>query len=297
MKQAITRKMIEMALILKEFNGNMGQSVVPQPKAKLNKAFKHVYCGHFQSNLIKDISPEMYMYDLLKGKGGELGNQVGSAPKFNSITSSTALAVNTFAPWKKKVRELIIKTKDREFSGFESLEFEHVAKTKNRSYPNLDVWLQNDSEVLAIECKFCEFFGNDYTELQRSYRDMINREGYTGPWIDAIDQVTDSRGKGTYKYFDVVQIIKHYFGLINTDIQNKHLLYMYWHPENKDWNKIDPYDELEKELADFYGKVSKAVDVHFHYLSFNDLWKQWENRYKTHVKLLREKYSVIINQE
>lgn len=298
MAQTISREMVEMALILKEFNGKTEQSVVPQKNSKLSKLFKHVYCCNFQSNLLKDITPEMYWYDLIRGKGGELSNQTGSAPKFNSITSSTALAVNTFAPWKVKVSDLIFKIKDLVFSGFDSLEFEYIAKTKNNSYPNLDVWLQNNAKVLAIECKFCEFLGNNnFKELQRSYLDMIKKEGYSGPWIDAIDIVTDSKGKGIYKYFDVVQIIKHYFGLINTDIQEKHLLYLYWHPENKDWNEIGPYDEIETELAKFNQIVSGADDVHFHYYCFNEMWAQWESRWKTHVGQLREKYSVSINQE
>jgi len=41
--------------------------------------------------------------------------------------------------------------------------------------------------------------------------------------------------------------------------------------------------------------VSEATDVRFHFLSFNELWKQWEDSSTTHVQQLRNKYSVSIN--
>ena len=297
MKQEITREMVEMALILKEFSGKSEQNVEPQKKSKLRKAFKHVYCGSYVSNVIECVSSRQYWDDIIKGKGGELSNTIGYAPKFNSITSSTALAVNSFAPWKDELHELKIETRDRVFSKYDYLEFEYITQTKNRSYPNLDVCLQNEIEVLAIECKFCEFLNNNsYTKLQKSYHDMIKREGYSGKWIDAIHKVINSRGQGIYKYFDVVQVIKHYSGVINTDKSEKHLLYLYWHPENQNWNKIHPYDVLESELDEFSKIVLGAGDVQFHYMSFNDLWNQWESKHKEHVLQLREKYSVTLNQ-
>ncbi|HNZ32797.1 MAG TPA: hypothetical protein PLN17_06835 [Candidatus Cloacimonas sp.] len=299
MKQEITRKMVEMALILKEFNGKTEQTVVPQEKSKLSKVFKHVYCCNYEMNVLKCVKKDSYYRDLLKGHGGELrSSKIGSAPKFNSIISSAALVVNTFAPWKDHLGDLTVEVNGNAFSNFISMEFEYIAKTKNNSFPNLDVWLENNTEVLAIECKFCEFLGNNnYKKLQGSYRNIIKQEGYTGTWIDIINAVTDSSGKGIYQYFDVVQIIKHYFGIINCNKPEKNLIYLYWHPENKDWNKIHPYDVLEKELEDFSQKVSGATDVHFYYLNFNDLWNQWESNQKEHIDMLRDKYSVCINPE
>ena len=223
MSKKLNRKMVEIALILKSINGNEIQIVSP------GKDLKHVYCGKFQSNEIDSVTTELYYNDLIGGKGGELSSIAGRAPKFNSISSSTALAVNTFAPWKECVSKLKIKTKHNDFLGFDKLCFEHSIVTKNNRSPHLDVWLEWKNGILAIECKFCEFLGSpSYTEIQSSYLEMIKKEGYRGPWIDAIEKVTN---ESMFKYFDVAQIIKHYFGIINTEKPEKHLLYLYWHPE------------------------------------------------------------------
>ncbi len=293
-ERTITQKIVEAALIMKQINGEMIQTVPD------NVDLKYVYCANFTKSVINGVTPEMFCCELIRGDGGELSNASGSAPKFNSIVSSASMAVSTFAPWKNRLSELYIDLGSQQLTGFKKLEFEHIARTaipRAKKHPNIDVWLENDDTILAIECKFCEFLNNNsYKELKKSYYDMIEREGYSGKWIDAIHKVINSRGQGIYKYFDVVQIIKHYFGVINTDKSEKHLLYLYWHPENQNWNKIHPYDVLESELDEFSKIVLGAGDVQFHYMSFNDLWNQWESKHKEHVLQLREKYSVTLNQ-
>ena len=61
---------------------------------------------------------------------------------------------------------------------------------------------------------------------------------------------------------------------------------------------IHPFDLHMKELKEFSGLVSLATDVHFHYMSFNELWDKWSltnnPEVQDHVKSLKQKYSIII---
>jgi hypothetical protein len=295
--RSMNRKMVEAALIMKQINGGVNQTI------PCDVDLKHVYCADYTDSVIEGIAPEMFYSDLIKGDGGELKCQIGGAPKFNSIVSSAALAVNTFAPWKGRIGELIIKVDNDEFGGFESLEFEHITPTEipnARRHPNLDVWLESDNAVLAVECKFCEYLGDSDDEkvLHRAYRWLKSRKDPNNPWIKAIDLVTNKKGECKYIYFDAVQIIRHYFGVLNSGNKEKHLLYLFWHPMNEDWDEISPFSEHMKELKEFAGLVSHATDVYFHYLSFKDLWKQWEQmnlpNVSEHVSILQQRYLVKI---
>lgn len=296
-EQSINRKMVEAALILKQINGETVQQVPHDVK------LKHVYCASFKDNVIRGIDPESYCGDIIRGDGGELCNPSGSTPKFNSISSSAALAVSTFAPWKQRIDQLVIDLGSNRISGFDRIEFEHIAQTaipKAKKHPNLDVWLETSDGVLAIECKFCEYLndGSEKHNLHPAYKRVANEMRMISPWVDVIDKITNSSGDCKYKFFDAAQIIRHYFGMINSVQKEKHLLYLYWHPENEDWLNIHPFDMHMIELMEFSELVSKATDVHFHYMRFNELWDKWSLsknlEVQDHLKSLKQKYSIII---
>ena len=300
-ERTITQKMVEAALIMKQINGEMIQTVPD------NVDLKHVYCANFTNSVIDGITADMFCCDLIRGDGGELSNASGSAPKFNSIVSSTSMAVSTFAPWKNRLRELTIDLGSQQLKGFNKLEFEHIAKTAipgAKKHPNIDVWLENDDTILAIECKFCEFLSkrDEKASLNPSYKRFATEQKMHSPWVEAIDVVTNKNGISKYQFFDAVQIIRHYFGLLNSGQKEKHLLYLYWHPENEDWMDIHPFDLHMKELREFSELVSQTTDVHFHYMSFNELWKRWASGdchpIQAQIEAIRNKYiiKVIITQ-
>jgi len=292
--------MVEAALIMKQINGEIIQTV-PQ-----NVDLKHVYCANNANSVIERIPAEMFYNDLIRGDGGELSNPSGSAPKFNSISSSASMAVSTFAPWKKRMNKLSIGLGSNSLSGFESIEFEHIARTsipRAKKHPNLDVWLESDNAILAVECKFCEFLSerDEKPSLNKAYKRLATEQNMDSPWVKVIDLVIDRNGDCKYRFFDATQIIRHYFGVLNSGQKEKHLLYLYWHPENKDWMDIHPYVEHMKELSEFSDYVSQATDVIFHYMSFNELWEQWadidEKVVQKHVEALSQKYSVLIEKK
>ena len=299
-ERTINRKMVEAALIMKQINGEMIQTI------PCDVDLKHVYCANFVNSVIDGITTEMFCCDLIRGDGGELSNSSGSAPKFNSISSSASLAVSTFAPWKTRLSELIVDLGTKQMTGFDKLEFEHIAHTaipKAKKHPNLDVWLESDDAILAIECKFCEYLGErtEKASLHNAYKRLAATMDRNNPWVKAIDLVTNEKGECRYRFFDAVQIIRHYFGVLNSGQKEKHLLYLYWHPENEDWMDIHPFDLHMKELKEFSELVSLATDVQFHNLSFNELLNQWALNSVSEVQQLvgamRHKYSVIIAEK
>ena len=296
-ERVINRKMVEAALIMKQINKETIQ-IVPA-----GVDLKHVYCCNFSKSVINGIDIDMFCCDLIKGDGGELSNSSGSAPKFNSIISSSSMAVSAFAPWKARLKELSIDIGLHRLSGFYKLEFEHIAKTaipNARKHPNLDVWLESENAVLAVECKFCEYLTEktEKTSLDDAYKRLADKMDRTNPWVRAIDLVINNNGKCKYRYFEAVQIIRHYFGVLNSGQKEKNLLYLYWHPENEDWTDIHPFNIHMNELIEFSSLVSQASDVHFHYMSINELWDRWAKvdipAVKKHVTALKDKYLVTI---
>ena len=296
-EKTINRKMVEASLIMKQINGETTQTIPHDVD------LKHVYCANHADSVINGITADMFCCDLIRGDGGELSNLTGSVPKFNSISSSASMAVSTFAPWKSRLSELMINLGTHQLSGFDKMEFEHIAKTaipKARKHPNLDVWLESNKAILAIECKFCEFLDErkENASLHQAYKRLASSMDRNNPWVKAIDLVTNEKSECRYKFFDAVQIIRHYFGVLNSGQKEKHLQYLYWHPENEDWRDIHPFDLHMKELKEFSGLISQATDVRFHSMSVNELWDTWslvpDQDVKSHVNDLRDKYLVEI---
>lgn len=292
-ERTINRKMVEAALIMKQINGEMIQTVPSEVD------LRHVYCASHKHSVIDGITPDQYQSDLNQGDGGELSNEPGFAPKFNSISSSASIAVSTFAPWKTRLNELRVDLGKHQLSGVDKLEFEHIAQTaipNAKKHPNLDVWLESDNAILAVECKFCEFLSErtEKASLHNAYKRLAATMDRNNPWVKAIGLVTNMNGECKFGSFDAVQIIRHYFGLLNSGQKEKHLLYLYWHPENEDWMDIQPFDMHLKELQEFSELVSQSTDVRFHSMSFNELWDSWsllpDQDVNSHVNDLRDKY-------
>jgi hypothetical protein len=198
-ERTINRKMVEAALVMKQINGEMIQTI---PR---DVDLKHVYCANFANSVIDGITTEMFCCDLIRGDGGELSNSSGSAPKFNSISSSASLAVSTFAPWKTRLSELIVDLGTKQMTGFDKLEFEHIAHTaipKAKKHPNLDVWLESDDAILAIECKFCEYLGErtEKASLHPAYKRLASSMDRQNPWVKAIDHVTNEKSVCKYRF-------------------------------------------------------------------------------------------------
>jgi len=243
-----------------------------------------------------NIDTDLYEDDMSKGSGSELK---GEKPKFASIASSSALAVNTFALWKpdKNKSENLKRLEIMGMKDFEHLKFERKFKNGIGTPPNLDVALTNDSTVLAIECKFLEPFGTKKAEFKNAYIKTDSRK--KSKWNDLKNEIIN--GKVEFKHLDAAQLIKHFYGIAHDKDNNgkeKILMYLYWSPEEKNIKESKAHKQHMEELELFKKKVNGDEQVKFIAMSYQELWKQWDDNHKTpqeikeQLKWIRNRYAL-----
>lgn len=235
------------------------------------------YVSLIKHNILENISEEDFIKELESGSGKEL------VRKFLAVHSSSALAVNHFASFKRQINKL----KLFELDNFEILKFEKKLCTGlGGNPPNLDVFLENNQFVVGIESKFLEIverkkpsFSASYNKNNLSYLDEI--------WFRMIEK---------YKYknkmfLDASQLIKHSIGLIKK-YSNKqiYLIYLYWEPS--DANQYKEYRSHHDELLEFAEDI-KHTKIKFISKSYRKLWEEWdvpENR--DLLNKIKERYDI-----
>ena len=162
----------------------------------------NVYVATLQDNLVPGVRLDQFKADLQQGSGHELSG------KFCALHSSSALAVNTFAPFKDKPRDLILLGK----RGWGPPVFEQQLPTGLKGTPpTLDVFFQCGEEVVAIEAKFLEYFSPKKAKFSPSYS-KANLPWVEDVWWKAMEDATQA-GR---QHLDVAQLVKHYFGLCHS---------------------------------------------------------------------------------
>jgi hypothetical protein len=238
------------------------------------------YVKYPSHNLLPGIDLSDFESELSAGSGDELSS------KFLAVHSSSALVVNTFAPFKRDPSGL----KLCGVQGFQSIRFEHKLSTGlGGTPPNLDLVAENDTDVIAVESKLLEYFAPKKPSFSKSYRKERLPQA-EDKWLALMERLRDS----ATKYLDVAQLIKHYFGLCNAAEYTKRnitLLYLFWEPENS--SKSDPFRKHRDELYEFAHNVADT-SVRFAYQSYAELWSEWmaEGIFETHVKKLQARYSI-----
>ena len=262
-----------------------------------DKLQKHIglnknYFTSLGASLIPGISKDLFYEEIIKGNGSELK---GDKPKFYSISSSCALAVNSFAFWKNHIKCLSINN----HSNFLTLSFEKKLKNGLRGFkPNLDIVLENDSEIIAIESKFLEIFNKQEKNISKQYLQISDHRSKS-KWFNIMKQIYQNDNTTySFRYLNIVQLIKHFFGICK-DINNKQkiLYYIFWEPLNA--NTIDIFKEQRKELEIFYDEISGDKLLKFKYISYPELWAEWKSKTNNselleYIKYLEERYLLSI---
>ncbi len=243
------------------------------------------YVSESEYNLISGIKMEDFQEDFEGGSGNELYK------KFRAAHSSSALAVNTFARWRKKPDSLNVFGN----TNFNTLKFEEKCSTGlGGTPPNLDILLINDDHIMGIESKFTEYLKLKKPHFSSSYqRNKLPQA--EDQWWNLLEKVKD----GSPQYLDTAQLIKHYLGLRclnNKEELANHkitLLYLFWEPEN--WKNFDVFINHRNEIESFTKQV-KGSAVMFIAKSYTDLWKAWDaqKNISDHIVSLRRRYSLYI---
>lgn len=246
------------------------------------------YVSKPEENLLPGVCLDHFKEDLSNGGGRELER------KFLAVHSSSALAVNSFCPFKDHPEALTVLGR----KGFTHLSFEKQLPTGLRGTPpNLDVFLTGNPHTVAIESKFLEYLTPKMAEFSDSYaRDRFPYAEIS--WWGVLEESE----RGGVKYLDVAQLVKHYLGLKTMLEQSKQtatlapsvcLLYLFWEPVN--WMDIAECRTHREEIVEFSKKVSGS-EVAFLSLSYLDLWQEWEAipAFAEHVKRLQARYRVVM---
>jgi hypothetical protein len=223
------------------------------------------YVTNASQNLIKGVRLADFEADLRQGDGNEMEG------KFRAAHSSSALAVNTFAPFKTNAASLKLPGG----SDFIELSFERKCPhgLLGRRSPNLDVVALGPNDVVAIESKCLEPLTAHKAQFAPAYEAEIKDERRQTAWFYQMQRVMLE--PNTYHWLDVAQLVKHAFGLAYT-FKNKPvtLLYLFWEPSNPESYSI--FAEHRDEISRFAASV-KGAGPNFIALSYPELWKLWDS--------------------
>jgi hypothetical protein len=217
-----------------------------------------------QENLVAGIDWALVEEDLRHGDGDEL------RMKFKAIHSSAALAVNCFGPFQHQLENFRLLGKQ----GAKQVGFEHKLPIFGEvGAPNIDVWIEREHDVVAIESKLLEYLTPKKAKFSAAYKRLAPPESDPIWW-----RVYERAKESGLQYLDQAQLIKHYFGL--NELRKKHpegavptLLYIFWEP--LDWQDLKECRKHREEVETFANSLSNS-QIQFRAMSYNELWDQWK---------------------
>ncbi len=277
----------------------MNKSYSPSKEAKkvIDKIINHCidlklktnnkgYLSSFEENLIQTYENwQEIKSELEAGQGNEL-KEDNESPKFKAVHSSSALCINTFAPFKQQ--------KDKfnflGYKNFSEATFEKKVPT-GISTPNLDFYLENEKVIIGFESKFTEFITPKLPN--KNLNSYFNNDKFSS-FLDSkfnllIQEYKDCKVK---YHLDIAQLLKHSIGLLKKADKTKKpiLIYIYWQPENSE--NFEIFQKHKEEIEKFKAKITKFIE--FVPISYSEFWKMYENDkiFGTHIYKVIERYNL-----
>ena len=255
---------------------------------RAKRGLDDTYVKRPEDNLLFPERASEVLQSLCSGSGGEL---TGAHPKFHSVGSSSALAVNSFFYWTDHIDELKI----ADHSGFKSLDFERkFTSGLGGTPPNPDVYLDRNNRPICVEAKFLEPLAQKKAQFNESY-DQIADARTSSKWYVLYD--TLKKAPETFTWLDAAQLVKHFFGITNRkhDLLNPQLAYVYWEPT--DASRFVEYREHRDEVERLREIVDGDSLLGFLAIRYADLWNEWSElnpQAANHVERLRGWYEIAL---
>jgi Restriction Endonuclease associating with ARP len=255
------------------------------------------YLENWHDNLIDGVTPLDFEADLLQAGGSELTDQPGEPAKFRAAFSSSALGVNSFAPFRRHPERLLIDG----ISGFTETRFEYPCPDGLKGMsPHFDFWGLSPQTVLAVESKFLETLSPHRADFSPQYLGpFLGTETAAAiaekPWSAVFSALRDD--PGIYTHLDAAQLVKHYLGLRHSFPERQRVIaYVFWEPTNAS-NHYE-FVAHRKEVADLSRRVG-GCDTRFVAMSYRDLRSEWQDDSTwpgmlVHLERLRARYSFAI---
>jgi hypothetical protein len=209
------------------------------------------------STALADIEAE-----FRAGAGQEL------ATKMRAPWSSSALAVNSFFPWRVDPSRLRLAG----LSGFRPPVRVEAQCPNGVSLtpPHLDVLLECGERVVGIESKCLEHVrGTGTRAVSPKYLRLRERNDprARSRWFAALEQV------GQFARLDGYQLVKHVLGLQRTfPGRGLTLVYLFWEPSNAVSEPL--FDQHRREVALFAEVVRDDPSCQFLALSYAEHWRE-----------------------
>jgi hypothetical protein len=251
------------------------------------------YTSQPQQNLIPGVVENDFWSDLIAGAGNELVDGARGPGKFCAAFSSSALAVNSFGPFRHHPERLELVG----YSGFSEAQFEKPLPTGLSGIdPHLDFYCVGREALVCVESKFLETLWPKEAKFADSYESAVAT--LSEPMWDAVYQELKHQ-PDRFKYLDAAQLVKHYLGMRHTlaDIMTpKVLLYAYWEPANAD--EIAAYGDHRDEVEQFRERV-RGSQIKFMARPYQALWAEWSNpssraQLAVHISHLMQRYDYSI---
>ena len=252
-----------------------------------------------QDNLLAGISLDEFREAFESGAGQELGivrDGVILPGKFCAAYSSSALAVNHFAPFATRELPVLGSLRSLHLEGFEVTFPTGLRGTP----PHLDALFSSDKARVAIESKCLEYLRpksikaleKAATRLKEKYLVGITDHRCHSPWFAEMRELAGDPSR--YHHLDAAQLIKHTLGLLNApDDRPTTLLYIYWEPLDAGLSPI--FAAHRDEITKFASRVA-GDSVRFETMSYPELWDQWRASgdpfLDMHVGALRRRYAI-----
>ncbi|HWQ93148.1 MAG TPA: hypothetical protein VN673_15850 [Clostridia bacterium] len=238
--------------------------------------------ARIEDNLIPGIQLEDFQADLLASAGKELDEH------FYSSRSSSALAVNNFAYFRKRPNDLGL----LEVRGVRSLSFEKRLPTGlGGTAPHVDVWVETANGPIAIESKLLEYFPRTESTFVESYRRSALPQA-EDCWWGVLETCQNRK-----THLKTAQLVKHYLGLKRWADENPSrkatLLYLFWEP--LDASDLAVCRQHREEIRRLEQAVIRST-IHFRAMSYPELWQEWQSTPSLthHVQNLRKRYAVCL---
>ena len=290
-------------------------------------------------NYLETIEDNLFPVDQTKGLrpenivaynkgGGSETKTITHRPKMSALHSSSALVVNLFQYWQNQEinkTPLLIAlglVNDNDKVGDVKIKFEEklqikyedgkIIKNVKFGTPNLDVMIEFDDKVIAIESKFTEPYINESdknSEMQDSY---IKKESL---WkeIPHIEKLANAIHAQNYqienckikesievlrktKRLDAAQLIKHILGL-RTDNEkiskDKKITLLYL------WYDVPGTEEAKEhqEEIEAFASIAKADGINFRHITYQKVIenldkKEYKNieKFEEYIKYLKNRY-------
>lgn len=295
-------------------------------------------------NYLETIEDNLFPIDETKGLrpenikaynkgGGSETKTITHRPKMSALHSSSALVVNLFQYWQNQKMNrtpLLIalglindndKVEDVKINFEEKLQIKYedskIIKNVKFGTPNLDVMIEFEDQIIAIESKFTEPYINEsdknskmqdsYIEKESLWRGIPHIEKLAKAIHDKKYQIENCEIKESIevlrkiKRLDAAQLIKHILGLrtdgLRTDNEkiskDKKITLLYL------WYDVPGTEEAKEhqEEIEAFASIAKADGINFRHITYQKVienlkkeeYKNIEN-FKEYINYLEERY-------